>query len=183
LIAERANVSSTTPGSPAAGRSLAQLKYYDAIKGCFDCYAGAGWSWLRMRWCSNIAPYGYNAIALPALAKQSRYRHLETGGRRWQQQIRNAASQCKFFGPELCVTFPTARSTSCLAPASCITSITATGAPCEAGGVVLFTETLGHNPAIEYYRKNPEARTPGEHRCFWTSKFDWTFDQTESGSA
>ena len=50
------------------------------------------------------------------------------------------------------------------------------------GGVVLFTEPLGHNPAIEYYRKKtPEARTPDEHPLLVPDfqKFDSTFEQTD----
>ena len=50
------------------------------------------------------------------------------------------------------------------------------------GGVVLFTEPLGHNPAIEYYRrKTPEARTPDEHPLLVPDfqKFDATFEKTD----
>lgn len=50
------------------------------------------------------------------------------------------------------------------------------------GGVVLFTEPLGHNPAIEYYRKKtPEARTPDEHPLLVPDfrKFDATFEKTD----
>ena len=50
------------------------------------------------------------------------------------------------------------------------------------GGVVLFTEPLGHNPAIEFYRKRtPEARTPDEHPLLVPDfhKFDRTFEKTD----
>ena len=50
------------------------------------------------------------------------------------------------------------------------------------GGIVLFTEPLGHNPAIEFYRKRtPEARTPDEHPLLVPDfrKFDATFEKTD----
>jgi len=50
------------------------------------------------------------------------------------------------------------------------------------GGVVLFTEPLGHNPAIAFYRKlTPDARTPDEHPLLVPDfqKFDATFEKTD----
>jgi SAM-dependent methyltransferase len=50
------------------------------------------------------------------------------------------------------------------------------------GGVVLFTEPLGHNPAIEYYRrKTPQARTPDEHPLLVPDvrTFNATFETTD----
>jgi len=50
------------------------------------------------------------------------------------------------------------------------------------GGTVLFTEPLGHNPAIELYRKHtPDARTPDEHPLLIDDfrKFDRTFGKTD----
>ena len=50
------------------------------------------------------------------------------------------------------------------------------------GGVVLFTEPLGHNPAIELYRQlTPRARTADEHplRKSDFAKFDATFEETD----
>lgn len=50
------------------------------------------------------------------------------------------------------------------------------------GGVVLCTDPLGHNPAIEYCRKKtPEARTPDEHPLPVPDfqKFDATFETTD----
>jgi SAM-dependent methyltransferase len=50
------------------------------------------------------------------------------------------------------------------------------------GGIVLFTEPLGHNPAIELYRKlTPKARTEDEHPLLRPdfAKFDKAFDRTD----
>jgi SAM-dependent methyltransferase len=61
-------------------------------------------------------------------------------------------------------------------------SVDRIGRVLKPGGVVLFTEPLDHNPAIEFYRKRtPEAHTPDEHPLLVCDfqKFDAAFELTD----
>lgn len=169
----------------------AQMKYYVALKPCFDRYEK------RRRELAKDAvvleygcAHGGNAIALSGVAKrvegidiskEAVARGNAEIARRGIDNVRlsvqNAEAMDFADG-----TFDFVFGSGILHHLDYDKAMAELRRVLKPGGAVLFTEPLGHNPAIELYRKRtPEARTPDEHPLLVQDfrKFDATFENTD----
>ena len=169
----------------------AQMKYYVALKPCFDRYGKRRTELAR---CAVVLEYGCahggNAIGLSGIAS-----HVEgidiskeavdagnaeiaaRGIKNVKLSVQNAEAMDFATG-----TFDFVFGSGILHHLDYEKAMRELRRVLKPGGVVLFTEPLGHNPAIEYYRrKTPEARTPDEHPLLVPDfqKFDATFETTD----
>ncbi len=169
----------------------AQMKYYVALKPCFDRYAKRR---AELAKGAVVLEYGCahggNAIGLSGVA-----RHVEgidiskeavdagndeiarRGIGNVKLSVQNAESMEFADG-----TFDFVFGSGILHHLDYAKAMAELRRVLKPGGVVLFTEPLGHNPAIEFYRKRtPEARTLDEHPLLVPDfeKFDATFETTD----
>lgn len=169
----------------------AQMKYYVALKACFDRFAKR-----RMELAKDAVvleygcAHGYNAIALSGVAKRvegidiskqavdsGNAEITECGIKNVRLSVQNAEAMDFADG-----TFDFVFGSGILHHLDYDKALAELRRVLKPGGVVLFTEPLGHNPAIEFYRKaTPEARTPDEHPLLVPDfkKFDSTFEKTD----
>jgi SAM-dependent methyltransferase len=169
----------------------AQVKYYVPLKRCFDRYAR------RQRELAKDAvvleygcAHGYEAIALATAAKRvegidiskeavdAGNAEIATRGiTNVRLSVQNAEAMDFPDG-----TFDFVFGSGILHHLDYDTALTELHRVLKPAGTVLFTEPLGHNPAIELYRRHtPEARTPDEHPLVISDfrKFDRTFERTD----
>lgn len=169
----------------------AQMKYYIALKACFDRF---GKRRLELARDAVVLEYGcahgYNAIALSGVAKRVEGIDISKqavdagnadiaarGITNVRLSVQNAEAMDFADG-----TFDFVFGSGILHHLDYAKAMAELRRVLKPGGVVLFTEPLGHNPAIEYYRKKtPEARTPDEHPLLVPDfqKFDDTFEKTD----
>lgn len=169
----------------------AQMKYYDAIKGCFDRYAKRRKELAKGAVVLEYGcAHGNNAIALSGVAKRVEGIDISKeavdagnadikarGINNVNLSVQNAEAMDFADG-----TFDFVFGSGILHHLDYDKAMAELRRVLKPGGVVLFTEPLGHNPAIEYYRKKtPDARTPDEHPLLVPDfqKFDATFEKTD----
>jgi SAM-dependent methyltransferase len=169
----------------------AQLKYYAALKPCFDRYAERRVALARDAVVlESGCAHGGNAIALSHIAKRVEgidisQAAIDAGNREIRRRaIGNVAlsaqnAEAMDFPDN---TFDFIFGSGILHHLDYDKAMTELRRVLKPGGVVLFTEPLGHNPAIELYRRlTPTARTADEHpllrRDF--ARFDATFERTD----
>lgn len=168
----------------------AQMKYYVALKPCFDRYDR------RRRVLARNAvvleygcAHGYNAIALAGVARRvegidisrqavdaGNHEIAARGINNVRLSVQNAEAMNFADG-----TFDFVFGSGILHHLDYDKAMAELRRVLKPGGVVLFTEPLGHNPAIEFYRRRtPEARTPDEHplKVGDFHKFRGTFETT-----
>jgi SAM-dependent methyltransferase len=168
-----------------------QMKYYVALKPCFDRYAKRR---AELAKGAVVLEYGCahggNAIALSGVAKRVEGIDLSKeavdagnaeiawrGIANVKLSVQNAEAMDFADG-----TFDVVYGSGILHHLDYAKAMAELRRVLKPGGVVLFTEPLGHNPAIEFYRKRtPGARTPDEHPLLVSDfqKFDATFEHTD----
>jgi SAM-dependent methyltransferase len=171
----------------------AQLKYYVALKPCFDRYAERRDELARDAVVLEYGcAHGGNAIALASAAKRVEgidisKEAIDSGNREIARRgignvrlsVQNA--EATDFADN---TFDLIFGSGILHHLDYEKAMAELHRVLKPGGVVLFTEPLGHNPAIEIYRKlTPSARTPDEHPLLKKDfkKFGATFAKTDIG--
>jgi SAM-dependent methyltransferase len=170
---------------------VAQMKYYVALKRCFDRYAKRRMALARD---AVVLEYGcaqgYEAISLASLAKRVEgidiskpavdAGNAEIAARgipNVRLSVQNAEATDFADG-----TFDLVFGSGILHHLDYDKAMAELRRVLKPGGRCCFTEPLGHNPAIELYRKHtPEARTPDEHPLLARDirKFDQTFEDTD----
>ena len=169
----------------------AQMKYYVALKGCFDRFAKRRMELARDAVVLEYGcAHGYNAIALASVAKQVEgvdisEQAVDAGNAeiaaRGLTNVRLSVQNAEAMG-FADGTFDFVFGSGILHHLDYDKAMAELHRVLKPGGVVLFTEPLGHNPAIELYRKHTlEARTPDEHPLLVRDfrKFDQTFEKTD----
>ncbi len=169
----------------------AQMKYYVALKACFDRF---GKRRMELSKGAVVLEYGcahgYNAIALASVAKRvegidiskqavdaGNEEIVARGINNVRLSVQNAEAMDFADG-----TFDFVFGSGILHHLDYAKAMAELRRVLKPGGVVLFTEPLGHNPAIEIYRKRtPEARTPDEHPLLIPDfkTFASTFEKTD----
>ena len=168
----------------------AQLKYYDAIADCFRDY------WARVEQLAAGADlleygcaYGSNALRLAPGAKTATGIDIsdvaiERGRQRARQQgqdnVRLEAmdAQAMTFADD---SFDLVFGSGILHHLDIDRAYAEIARVLRPGGRAVFVEPLGHNPAIELYRRfTPSARTPDEHPLLKADfrRFDAAFGTT-----
>jgi SAM-dependent methyltransferase len=169
----------------------AQMKYDVALKPCFDRYAKRR---AELAKGAVVLEYGCahggNAIALSGVAKRVEgidisKEAVDAGNaeiaRRGIADVRPSAQNAEAMD-SADGTFDFVNGLGILHHLDYAEAMAELRRVLKPGGVVLFTEPLDHNPAIEFYRKRtPEARTPDEHPLLVSDfqKFDAAFELTD----
>jgi len=169
----------------------AQMKYYVALKPCFERYDRRR---IELAKDAVVLEYGcahgYNSIALAGVAKRVEGIDISKqavdagnadiasrGITNVRLSVQNAEAMEFPDG-----TFDFVFGSGILHHLDYAKAMAELRRVLKPGGVVLFTEPLGHNPAIELYRKyTPGARTPDEHPLLVPDfkKFGSTFERTD----